>query len=247
MRQIINPICAPIHKRTERPVPATTECVAIDEDCPPLVLIGSSVPSKSSRHGSTNRPVHERLPHRTLGIVGQCASCDTSRWPTRARQIALIRGSRRVSTCLEPCRDKPSIYRVDLNGYPCRMSKRQAELVRATILPAFLIAAKDQGKRFCSCGALGNKLLNYSGIGPELLKFIVDCHAYRHGRHTPGRHIPTSPTEAIEERNPDHIVILPGNLKDEIFQADGSRACPQRRFVIPSPPADVMRSRWSVS
>jgi glucose-1-phosphate cytidylyltransferase len=61
-------------------------------------------------------------------------------------------------------------------------------------------------------------------------------------------HISISRIEAIEESKPDRIGMLPWNLNDEVFQADGShsRACPGRRFVIPSPPADLVRSRCSV-
>jgi len=113
-------------------------------------------------------------------------------------------------------------------------------------LPAYLIAAKDQGKPICIYGALGDTLLNYSGIEPELLEFTVDSNAYTRWRHSPGMHIAISPIEAIEEGELDHITILPRNLKDENFQEDTSRACPGCRFVIPIPPTDVIRSRWSV-
>jgi len=109
-----------------------------------------------------------------------------------------------------------------------------------------LLAAKDQGKPICIYGAIGNTPLNYSGIEPELLEFTVDSNAYTRLRHSPGMHIAIFPIEAIEVGDLDHIAILPRNLKDENFQEDTSRACPGCRFVVPSPPADVIRSRWSV-
>ena len=87
-------------------------------------------------------------------------------------------------------------------------------------LLSFLIAAKDAGKAICGYGApgKGNTLLNYCGIGTDFLEFTVDRNPYKHGRFTPGMHIPIRPVEAIDAARPDYILILPWNLKDEIIQ-----------------------------
>ena len=87
-------------------------------------------------------------------------------------------------------------------------------------LLAFLIAAKDEGKTICGYGApgKGNTLLNYCGIGPDFLDFTVDRNPYKHGRFTPGMHIPIRPVEALDAARPDYVLILPWNLKDEIIQ-----------------------------
>jgi len=75
----------------------------------------------------------------------------------------------------------------------------------------------------------------------------LECNTYTHGHDTSGMHLTIPPIEAIEEGKPNYnIVVLPWNRKDEISQADGSRACPGWQFVTPSPPADVIRFRWSV-
>ena len=62
-------------------------------------------------------------------------------------------------------------------------------------LLSFLIAAKEQGKRIVGYGApaKGNTLLNYCGIGTDFLDFTVDRNPYKHGRFTPGMHIPIRP------------------------------------------------------
>jgi len=85
-------------------------------------------------------------------------------------------------------------------------------------LLSFLIECKKQGKRICGYGApgKGNTLLNYCGIGVDFLDFTVDRNPYKHGRFTPGMHIPILPVSAIEDARPDYIVILPWNLRDEI-------------------------------
>jgi SAM-dependent methyltransferase len=109
-------------------------------------------------------------------------------------------------------------------------------------LLSFLIAAKDEGKRICGYGApgKGNTLLNYCGIGTDFLDFTVDRNPYKHGRFTPGMHIPIHPVEAIYEAKPDYILILPWNLKAEIVAQMHGAAAWGARFVVPIPEATVI-------
>jgi SAM-dependent methyltransferase len=82
----------------------------------------------------------------------------------------------------------------------------------------FLIAARRDGKQIVGYGAAGkgNTLLNYCGIRTDLIDFLVDRNPYKHGRLSPGTHIPIRSPDAIDEARPDVIVILPWNLRDEI-------------------------------
>src|SRR6266478_4556986 len=100
-----------------------------------------------------------------------------------------------------------------------------AEQVRETkrALLEFLIAAKRAGKRIVVYGApgKGNTLLNYCGIGTDFLDFTVDRNPHKHGRYTPGMHIPIRPIEEIGTARPDYILILPWNLKNEIVEQMG--------------------------
>ncbi len=85
-----------------------------------------------------------------------------------------------------------------------RPTRRFAEQVTRTKrrLLAFLIAAKDAGKVICGYGApgKGNTLLNYCGIGTDFLDFTVDRNPYKHGRFTPGMHIPIQPVAGARRR-----------------------------------------------
>ncbi len=101
----------------------------------------------------------------------------------------------------------------------------------------FLIDARRGGKSVAGYGApgKGNTLLNYCGIRTDFLDYTVDRNPYKHGRFTPGTHIPIYPPERIFETKPDYLFILPWNLKDEIIeQMAGIRAW-GGRFVVPIP------------
>jgi hypothetical protein len=104
-------------------------------------------------------------------------------------------------------------------------------------LLSFLISAKNEGKTICGYGApgKGNTLLNYCAIGTDFLDFTVDRNPYKHGRFTPGMHIPIKPVEAIQEARPDYILILPWNLKDEIVKQMSHVATWGAKFVVPIP------------
>jgi len=106
----------------------------------------------------------------------------------------------------------------------------------------FLISVKERGTSICGYGApgKGNTLLNYCGIGTDFLDFTVDRNPYKHGRFTPGMHIPILPVEAIDRHRPDYILILPWNLKAEIV--DQMRHVGQwgAKFVVPIPEVAVI-------
>jgi SAM-dependent methyltransferase len=112
-------------------------------------------------------------------------------------------------------------------------------------LLSFLIRCKEQGARLCGYGApgKGNTLLNYCGIGTDFLNFTVDRNPYKHGRYTPGMHIPIYPVSAIDEARPDFLLILPWNLKDEIVSSMrhvGDWGC---KFIVPIPHVELIDPR----
>ena len=85
---------------------------------------------------------------------------------------------------------------------------------------AFLIDAKRQGKQVAAYGAAakGNTLMNYAGVRPDLLAYVVDRNPAKQGRYMPGSRIPIVDESRIEETRPDYVVILPWNLKAEVTQ-----------------------------
>ena len=109
-------------------------------------------------------------------------------------------------------------------------------------LLSFLIEAKNAGKRICGYGApgKGNTLLNYCGIGTDFLDFTVDRNPYKHGRYTPGTHIPILPVEEIDRARPDLILILPWNLQDEIVEQMRHVRDWGAKFIVPIPTVTVI-------
>jgi SAM-dependent methyltransferase len=84
----------------------------------------------------------------------------------------------------------------------------------------FLIAAKQEGKTIAGYGAAakGNTLLNYCGIGTDFVDYVADRSPHKQGLFLPGTHIPICAPEQVQETQPDYLLILPWNIKDEIMK-----------------------------
>jgi len=106
----------------------------------------------------------------------------------------------------------------------------------------FLIRAKRDGERVVGYGApaKGNTLLNYCGVGPDLLEYTVDRSPHKQGRFLPGTRIPIHGPARILEDQPDHVLILPWNLADEIVEQMVAVREWGGRFVVPIPTLAVV-------
>ncbi|WP_132524329.1 class I SAM-dependent methyltransferase [Rhizobium sp. BK376] len=118
------------------------------------------------------------------------------------------------------------------------------EAVRTTKrnLLSYLIQLKNAGKTICGYGApgKGNTLLNYCAIGTDFLDFTVDRNPYKHGRFTPGMHIPIRPVNEIDMHKPDYVLILPWNLKGEIVKQMKHIGDWGGKFIVPIPHVAVI-------
>lgn len=118
-----------------------------------------------------------------------------------------------------------------------------AEKVKETKrkLLEFFIRTKREGKSIAGYGApgKGNTLLNYCGIRTDFLDYTVDLNVYKHGKFTPGTHIPIYAPDKIKETKPDYLFILPWNLKDEIMEQMGYIREWGGKFTVPIPEVKI--------
>jgi len=119
------------------------------------------------------------------------------------------------------------------------------EQVRATkrAILEFLIQMRRDGKSVGGYGApgKGNTLLNYCGIGTDLVDFTVDANPAKQFTFTPGSRIPIFPPDHIKEARPDILLILPWNLREEIMSQTAYIGDWGGQWVTPIPAPKV----WS--
>ncbi len=84
---------------------------------------------------------------------------------------------------------------------------------------SFLLEAREQGKSVAAYGAAakGNTLLNYCGVRPDLIEFVVDANPNKQNKFLPGSHIPVVDESVLKSRKPHYVVIFPWNIKNEIM------------------------------
>lgn len=98
-------------------------------------------------------------------------------------------------------------------GFQARADRVRDDLLR------FLREAKREGKLVLAYGAAakGSTLLNYTGVGPELLPLVADQNPAKQGRYLPGSRIPIVDESCLRAQRPDYVLILPWNLRDEVM------------------------------
>jgi SAM-dependent methyltransferase len=118
---------------------------------------------------------------------------------------------------------------------------RRVEGIRAS-LRELLGRLKDQGSSVAAYGAAakGSTLVNFVGIGPDVVDFVVDRNVHKHGLYMPGTHLPIRAPEALLEEQPDYVLLLAWNYRDEVLRQQAEYVRRGGRFIVPVPRPQVV-------
>jgi SAM-dependent methyltransferase len=106
-----------------------------------------------------------------------------------------------------------------------------------TELNELLQGLKERKARIVGYGAAakGTIMLNYVGIGQETLDFVADRNTHKQGRYIPGVRLPIASPERVLAEQPDYVLILPWNFKDEIMEQQAEYRRRGGKFIVPVP------------
>jgi SAM-dependent methyltransferase len=109
-------------------------------------------------------------------------------------------------------------------------------------LTSLLKDLRGKQQRIAAYGAAakGSTLLNYCGIGRDLLDFVVDRSPHKQGRFMPGVRLPIAPPERLLEDRPDYVLLLTWNFADEILAQQAQFRAGGGRFIVPVPDVRVV-------
>lgn len=106
-----------------------------------------------------------------------------------------------------------------------------------TDLLSMLEGLKAQGKSIAAYGAAakGATLINYIGIGTQLVDYVVDRNTHKQNMYMPGQHQPILAPETLLETQPDYLLVLAWNFFEEISKQQSEYAKNGGKFIVPIP------------
>lgn len=162
----------------------------------------------------TGRAVHFLAEHFGFELT------DIERLPVHGGQIryTLARAGRRRRT--------PAVAELlaeeaarELTG-PATLNRFASDVARIrTDLLELLRSLTADGKRIVGYAATAKSstVINYCGIGPDLVPFICDTTPSKQGTLTPGSHIPVRPPGAFSDDYPDYALLFAWNHAEEVM------------------------------
>jgi len=105
---------------------------------------------------------------------------------------------------------------------------------------ALVADLRTQGRTIAGYGAsVGvTTLLYYFDLGGSL-PFLVDDNPVRHGRFTPGHHIPVLPSDALYEKKPDDVLLLAWRYAEPIMKRHARFHAGGGRIILPLPEMSI--------
>jgi len=101
---------------------------------------------------------------------------------------------------------------------------------------------KKSGKTVIGYGAStkGNVILQYCGIGPDLLPCIGDITPFKDGVLTPGTKIPVISMEKAKAMKPDYFLVLPWAFRSDILLREKETIYNGTKFIFPLPFVEIV-------
>ncbi len=109
-------------------------------------------------------------------------------------------------------------------------------------LKGLLASLKASGKRVLGLGAStkGNVVLQYAGLGPDIIDAISDVNPDKWECVTPGTHIPIISEAEARAMAPDYFLVLPWHFKAGIVEREARFLASGGKLIFPMPQIEIV-------
>lgn len=181
------------------------------------------------QHGQFDTAYHEHYSYLSLTAVQRIfaanglAVFDVQPLPTHGGSLRVFAqrldtGSQSLAPAVDEVLAREKAAGMLLADFYSHLGRKSLSVVNSLL--SFLITQANQGGRVAAYGAAakGNTLLNFAGVRPHLLPYVVDANPAKQGKFMPGSRIPIVNEAHLRAHRPSHVLILPWNLKDEVME-----------------------------
>ena len=172
---------------------------------------------------------HEHYSYLSLTAVRRILSAhglevfDVEQWPTHGGSLRVFAqragvGSHPVQPAVSALLELEQRSGVRTAAFYLQF-QRETERIKHELL-AWLLDCRRNRISLAAYGAAakGNTLLNFAGVRPDLLPYVVDRSLAKQGKFLPGSRIPVGGEQMLRDHKPMRVLILPWNLRHEIMQ-----------------------------
>jgi 2-polyprenyl-3-methyl-5-hydroxy-6-metoxy-1,4-benzoquinol methylase len=180
------------------------------------------------QHGQFDTAYHEHYSYLSLTAVQRIfaanglAVFDVQPLPTHGGSLRVFAqrldtGSQPLAPAVDEVLAREKAAGMLLADFYSHLGLKSLSIVNSLL--SFLIKQASLGGRVAAYGAAakGNTLLNFAGVRPHLLPYVVDANPAKQGKFMPGSRIPIVNEAHLRAHRPSHVLILPWNLKDEVM------------------------------
>jgi len=132
---------------------------------------------------------------------------------------------------------KCGLNRVDgFSTFTKKVEKSKDDLI------LLLSELNKKGKKVAGYAATSKSttILNYCQIGPELISCIYDTTPLKHGKFSPGMHIPIRPYEEFVREPPDYAFLFAWNHAEEIMAKERGYLASGGKWITHVPEVGVI-------
>ena len=149
------------------------------------------------------------------------------------RYVIARKGARQVS---------PAVARLQSREDSLGLSQESTFDAFRERLNTLLKGLKRDGKRVVGYGATSKSttVTNYCSIGPDLVEFVSDTTPAKHGKFTPGTHIPIKPYEEFVADYPDYALLFAWNHRVEILAKEQDFLRSGGKFITFVPKVEIL-------
>jgi len=111
-------------------------------------------------------------------------------------------------------------------------------------LMELLTNIRKEGKRIVGYAATSKSttITTYCGITPQLIEFISDTTPIKHGKYSPGTHIPVQPYQKFCDNYPEYALLFAWNHANEIMAKETKFLESGGRWIVYVPKVEVRKN-----